>query len=36
MDILDLVDYIIEKMMEELKDEGEVKTVVATGGFCYP
>lgn len=28
-----LVDYIIERMMEELKDEGEVRTVVATGGF---
>lgn len=28
-----LVDHIIEKMIEELKDEGEVKTVVATGGF---
>ena len=28
-----LVDYIIEKMMEELKEYGEVKTVVGTGGF---
>ena len=28
-----LVDYIVERMMEELKDEGEVKTVIGTGGF---
>ena len=28
-----LVDYIVEKMIEELKDEGEVKTVIGTGGF---
>lgn len=29
-----LVDYIIERMIEELKDEGEVKNVVGTGGFA--
>jgi type III pantothenate kinase len=28
-----LVDYIIERMKEEMKEEGEVKTVVGTGGF---
>jgi len=28
-----LVDYIIEKIMEEIKDEGKVKNVIATGGF---
>lgn len=28
-----LVDYIIERMIEELKDEGQVKNVVGTGGF---
>lgn len=28
-----LVDFIIERIMEELKEEGEVETVVATGGF---
>ncbi|MCF6464575.1 type III pantothenate kinase [Clostridium sp. Cult2] len=29
-----LVDYIIKRMMEEMKEEeGEVKTVVGTGGF---
>ncbi len=28
-----LVDYIVEKIIEELKDEGEVKTVIGTGGF---
>lgn len=29
-----LVDNIIEKMIEELKDEGRVKAVVGTGGFA--
>ncbi len=29
-----LVDYIIEKMIEEMKDEGEVKNVIGTGGFA--
>ncbi|HEY8363348.1 MAG TPA: type III pantothenate kinase [Tissierellaceae bacterium] len=29
-----LVDYIIEKMMEELKDEGDDIKVIATGGFA--
>lgn len=29
-----LVDYIIERMIEELKDEGEVKNIIATGGFA--
>lgn len=29
-----LVDYIIEKMIDELKDEGEVRNVVGTGGFA--
>lgn len=29
-----LVDYIVEKMIEELKDEGEVKTIIGTGGFA--
>lgn len=29
-----LVDNIIEKMIEELKDEGQVKAVVGTGGFA--
>lgn len=29
-----LVDNIIEKMKYELREEGEVKTVVATGGFA--
>lgn len=29
-----LVDFIIEKMKEEMKEEGEVKTIVATGGFA--
>ena len=29
-----LVDSIIERMKDELKEEGEVKTVVATGGFA--
>lgn len=28
-----LVDYIVERMMEEMKGEGEVKTVLGTGGF---
>lgn len=28
-----LVDYIIERMKDEMKDEGEIKTVVGTGGF---
>ena len=28
-----MVDYIIEKMIEELKEEGEDIKVVATGGF---
>ncbi|MCF6461104.1 type III pantothenate kinase [Clostridium sp. Cult3] len=28
-----LVDYIIERMKEEMKEEGEVKTVIGTGGF---
>lgn len=28
-----MVDYIIERMIEELREEGEVKTVVGTGGF---
>lgn len=28
-----LVDYIVEKMMEEMADEGKVKTVLGTGGF---
>lgn len=28
-----LVDYIIERMIEELREEGEVKNVVGTGGF---
>lgn len=28
-----LVDYIIERMKGEMKDEGEIKTVVGTGGF---
>ena len=28
-----LVDYIIERMIDEMKDEGDVKTVVGTGGF---
>ena len=29
-----LVDYIVEKIMEEIKDEGEVKNVIATGGLA--
>ncbi len=29
-----LVDYIIERIMEEMKEEGEIKNVVATGGFA--
>ncbi|MBE6082256.1 type III pantothenate kinase [Sporanaerobacter sp. PP17-6a] len=29
-----LVDYIIEKMINELKPEGKVKNIVATGGFA--
>lgn len=28
-----LVDFIIEKMMEEMEEEGKVNTVVGTGGF---
>lgn len=28
-----LVDYIIERMIQEMKSEGKVKTVVGTGGF---
>ncbi len=28
-----LVDYIIERMIKEMEDEGEVKTVIGTGGF---
>lgn len=28
-----LVDYIIERIKEEMKEEGEVKTVIGTGGF---
>lgn len=28
-----LVDFIIEKMIEEMKEEGKVNTVVGTGGF---
>ena len=29
-----LVDHIVEKMIDEMACEGEVKTVVATGGFA--
>ena len=28
-----LVDHIVEKIIEEMSEEGEIKTVVATGGF---
>lgn len=28
-----LVDYIIERMIKEMEDEGEVKTVIGTGGL---
>ncbi|WP_425519813.1 type III pantothenate kinase [Tissierella simiarum] len=28
-----MVDYIIERMIEEMKDNGKVETVIATGGF---
>lgn len=28
-----LVDYIIERMIKELREEGEVKTIIGTGGF---
>lgn len=28
-----LVDYIIERMIHEMKDEGEIRTIVGTGGF---
>lgn len=29
-----LVDYIIERIIDELKEEGEVKNIIATGGFA--
>lgn len=28
-----LVDYIVERMIDEMANEGEVKTVIGTGGF---
>lgn len=28
-----LVDYLIERIKDEMKEEGEIKTVVGTGGF---
>jgi len=29
-----MVDYIIEKIIEEIEDEGEIKNIIATGGYA--